>query len=296
MADICLDGLGVALITPFQKDLSIDFKALESLIEHVVGGGVDYVVVLGTTAETPTLTKEEKVTLISFVREKINGRVPLILGIGGNNTMAVVDDILTADLRGYEAILSVTPYYNKPSQEGLFQHYKVISEASPLPILLYNVPGRTGTNLTSRTTLRLANLSKKICGVKEASGNMEQAYEIIKEAPKGFSLVSGDDASIYCLMKKGAKGVVSVLANAFPKEVKKLVDLCDSQSFEEAELYQAKLDTIIKHLFTDGNPAGVKSLLSEMGMIHNILRLPLVPASREVSDQLSKARGNLLSL
>ncbi|MCH5235465.1 MAG: 4-hydroxy-tetrahydrodipicolinate synthase [Muribaculaceae bacterium] len=292
MADIRLSGLGVALVTPYKRDLTIDYEALERVIEHIIAGGCDYIVVLGTTAETPTLTKEEKIEIADFVREKVGGRVPLVIGIGGNNTYGLIEDISKRNLRGYTAILSVTPYYNKPTQEGLYQHFKAISESSPLPILLYNVPGRTGVNLTARTTLRLATLPN-ICGIKEASGNIEQSEEIISQCKDKFSLISGDDLLTYSLMKKGAIGVISVLANALPKEVKKLVTLCEERKLEEAEALQKSLNPIIGHLFEEGNPAGVKSMLSKMGLIENVLRLPLVAVSKEVEKKLDEAKKTL---
>ena len=293
MAEKMLEGLGVALVTPFNKDTSIDYEALEKLIEHVIKGGCDYLVALGTTGETPTLSYEEKVVVTRFIREKSAERVPLVLGVGGNSTSKVVEDIKRRDLEGYSAILSVTPYYNKPNQEGLFLHYKAISEASPLPIILYNVPGRTGVNLSAKTTLRLSELSKNIIGVKEASGKLEQAEEIIKNAPTGFSVISGDDASVAPLMQRGATGVISVLANAFPTIMKQLVTLCREYKYEEANTLQLKLQSIIGHLFEDGNPAGVKALLSKMGIVENILRLPLVPASKETEEKLFKETEEL---
>ena len=294
MADIRFDGLGVALITPFHKDLSIDFEALGELIENLISGGCNYLVVLGTTAETPTLSFDEKQEVARYVREKTGGRIPLVLGIGGNNTSGVIEDINKRDLDGYSAILSVTPYYNKPTQEGLFLHYKAIAENSPLPIILYNVPGRTGVNLSSRTTIRLANLSDKIIGVKEASGNFDQCKEIIQNTPTKFQLISGDDAATCALMKTGGCGVISVLANAFPKEVKRLVNLCHNKEFEQAQIYQTSMLSLISHLFEDGNPAGVKSILYKMGRIENVLRLPLVPVSNEVEDKLERATKEFL--
>lgn len=288
MADINLEGLGVALVTPFKEDFSIDFQALEILIEHVINGGCDYIVVLGTTAETPTLSEKEKKEISFFIKKQVNSRVPLVIGIGGNNTERVINDIKTRDLEGYSAILSVTPYYNKPTQEGLFQHFKAIGNVSPIPILLYNVPGRTGVNMTPTTSLRLAEFSDKFCGVKEASGKIDQCKEIIKDAPGNFHVISGDDALICPLMKIGAKGVISVLANAFPCEVQKLVSLCQKSKFDEAEICQKNLQPLISHLFEDGNPCGIKAVLSQLGMIKNILRLPLVPVSEYVERNLAK--------
>lgn len=293
MSQVNLSGLGVALITPFKTDLSVDFNALENLIRHVIKGGCDYIVALGTTAETPTLSPEEKKEITHFIKEKVNGEIPLVIGIGGNSTHHVIKDILSRDLEGYSAILSVAPYYNKPTQEGLYQHFKAICEASSLPVILYNVPGRTGVNLTSRTTTELSKLSEKVYGIKEASGNIEQSQEIIKEAPSRFNLISGNDSDITKLMKIGAKGVISVLANAFPAETKKLVNLCREGKYKDAEGYQESLATIIKPLFEDGNPAGVKYVLSKMGLAENILRLPLVPVGETVKKKLDSAISTL---
>lgn len=281
-----LDGLGVALATPFNKDFSIDYESLERLIEHVINGGCDYLVVLGTTGETPTLSDAEKVLVTRFVCEKTAERVPLVLGIGGNCTTKVIEEIQKRDLEGYSAILSVTPYYNKPTQEGLYRHYQAIGESSPLPIILYNVPGRTGVNLTADTTVRLSSLSQKFIGVKEASGNLEQSEKIISNSLSDFKVISGDDALVTALMRRGAVGVISVLANAFPTVMKKLVVLCREGKFSEAEVLQLKLKSIIGHLFEDGNPAGVKAILSIMGLAQNILRLPLVPVNQKIEEKL----------
>ena len=294
MADKKLNGLGVALVTPFKRDLSIDFNALGSVIEHIISGGCDYIVVLGTTSENPTLTSEEKREITKYVKIKTNGRVPLVIGIGGNNTSGVINDILHRDLEGYTAILSVTPYYNKPTQEGMFQHYKSIAAISPLPLILYNVPSRTGVNLTSATTLRLSEVPN-IFGIKEASGNIGQSEEIIRKAKNDFLVISGDDALTYPLMEKGAKGVISVLANAFPKEVKELVNLCRDGNFSKAKEHQNTFNPFIKDLFEDGNPAGVKAVLSKMGLIENTLRLPLLPASKELEDKLEKKASELFN-
>lgn len=288
MTEVILEGLGVALITPFKTDCSIDYECLETLIEDVISGGCDYIVALGTTAETPTLSLEEKKSLASFIKGKVRERVPLILGIGGNNTTAVIKDIQSRDLTGYAAILSVTPFYNKPSQEGLYRHFKALADASPLPLILYNVPGRTGVNLSAKTTALLANNDKKICGVKEASGNSEQCRKIISQAHQSFSLVSGNDGDTVELMKVGAKGVISVLANAFPSQMKKLVALAKDGNFEEAQKYQESLQPLIKLIFEEGNPSGIKAVLGKMGKIKNILRLPLVPVSQTIEEKLDQ--------
>ena len=296
MADVNLNGIGVALVTPFKKDYSIDYEALDKLLDHLMKGYCDYFVILGTTAETPTLSLDEKLMVTRFVKEKIGGRIPLVLGIGGNNTMGIVKDIQTRDLDGYSAILSVAPYYNKPTQEGLYQHFKTICDNSPLPIVLYNVPSRTGVNISAKTTLRLADYSPKIAGIKEASGNLEQIEEIIKNSDDNFAVISGNDSDTFPLMRMGAKGVISVLGNAFPKEVKHLYNLCVNRKYEEAESFQRSLNPIIGSLFEDGNPAGVKALLSHMGILENVLRLPLIPVSAFVESKLKKEAGNLSNL
>ena len=286
MLPLNLEGLGVALATPFNTDFSIDYNSLERLINFVIDGGIDYIVVLGTTAETPTLTLKEKNDVAAFIKNVTAGRLPLVIGIGGNNTMGVIDEIKSRDLDGFDAILSVVPYYNKPNQEGIFQHFALIEDNSPLPILLYNVPGRTGVNMSAETTLRLAEYSSKFCGVKEASGSLSQSEIIIKKAPSNFKVISGDDSLIAPLMMKGAKGVISVLANACPSIVKKLITLCNKGEFDKAINLQASLNPLISHLFEDGNPAGVKALLSNMGLAKNILRLPLVPVSKGVEEKI----------
>lgn len=294
MAGLKLDGLGVALVTPFTPAGSIDYEALEVIINHVINGGVDYIVAMGTTAETPTLSREEKIILADYIKEKTDGRVPLVIGIGGNNTKRICDRLQSLNLDGYSAVLSVTPYYNKPTQEGLYQHYKTIAAASPLPIILYNVPGRTGVNLSAKTTLRLAEDIPNICAIKEASGKIDQCEEIINNCPERFSVISGDDAATFNIMSRGGKGVISVVANAFPREMKKLVELCSSPSREKASTCQASLQNIITPLFEDGNPAGVKAALAELGLIHNILRLPLVPVSEHVLKKIKKASKEIV--
>lgn len=291
MASVKFDGLGVALITPFKNDKSVDFDCLEKITEHVIAGGCDYIVALGTTAETPTLSYQEKEAITATIRKVNNGRVPLVIGIGGNSTQNVINDIKSRDLDGFNAILSVTPYYNKPSQEGLYQHFKAISENSPLPIILYNVPGRTGVNLTSRTTIRLTHL-ENICGIKEASGNMDQCKEIINEVSENFFVCSGNDSDICKLMNIGGSGVISVLANAFPKEVKSIVESCRNGKFADAEVELEKYKDLIKHLFEDGNPSGIKALMNHLGFANNILRLPLVPVSLTTYNNIVKASKN----
>lgn len=288
MTDRKIEGLGVALVTPFTKDLSIDFAALGNIIEHTLKGEADYLVALGTTAETPTLSNEEKQSVATFISEKVDGKVPLVIGIGGNNTRKVVEKLQTFNLEGYDAVLSVTPYYNKPTQEGLFCHFKEICDNSPLPLILYNVPGRTGVNLTSHTTLRLAEYSPRIIAIKEASGNISQCEEIINNSPETFNLISGDDALIAPLMQRGASGIISVMANALPVEVKNIVNLCKTKQFEEALKIQDSFNPLIGTLFEEGNPGGVKAMLHQMELCQNILRLPLVKVSDNLENKIKK--------
>ena len=281
-----LHGMGIALITPFKADKSIDFKALASLIDYQIINGADYLVVLGTTAETPTLTPDERRDVREFIANRVNGRVPLVLGIGGNSTMAVVEEINKTDLTAYSAILSVTPYYNKPSQEGIFQHYQMISEASPRPIILYNVPGRTGVNMTAETTLRIASTCENVIAIKEASGNMSQMDEIIKRKPSDFMVISGDDGITFPLITLGAVGVISVIGNAFPNEFSKMVRLALDGRYEQALQIHHRFTELFNLLFVDGNPAGVKCVLNMMGFIEKELRLPLVPTRIITNDKI----------
>ena len=277
MAQINLKGMGVALITPFKDDESIDFDALSKLIEYQIQNGIDYLVVLGTTAETPTLTEQEKNEVLSFVIERVKERVPIVLGLGGNNTRGIVERLKTESFQGVDAILSVVPYYNKPSQEGIYQHYKAIASATKLPVILYNVPGRTGVNMTAETTLRLAREYDNIVAIKEASGNITQMDDIIKNKPKDFMVISGDDGITFPLITLGAVGVISVIGNAFPREFSRMVRLALEGDYANALLIHHKFTELFELLFVDGNPAGVKSILSSMGYIRNRLRLPLVP-------------------
>ena len=277
MAQINLKGMGVALITPFKDDESIDFDALSKLIEYQIQNGIDYLVVLGTTAETPTLTEQEKNEVLSFVIERVKERVPIVLGLGGNNTRGIVERLKTESFQGVDAILSVVPYYNKPSQEGIYQHYKAIASATKLPVILYNVPGRTGVNMTAETTLRLAREFDNIVAIKEASGNITQMDDIIKNKPKDFMVISGDDGITFPLITLGAVGVISVIGNAFPREFSRMVRLAVEGDYANALLIHPKFTELFELLFVDGNPAGVKSILSSMGYIRNRLRLPLVP-------------------
>jgi 4-hydroxy-tetrahydrodipicolinate synthase len=274
-----LTGTGVAIVTPFKKNQDVDFDALDRMINFIIDNGVEYIVTLGTTGETPTLTKKEQREIVDFTAKKINDRVPLVLGIGGNNTREVIDHFSNFSLEKITAILSSSPNYNKPSQEGIFQHYKTIAEASPLPIILYNVPGRTGSNITAETTLRLAKECENIKGIKEASGNMIQCMHILKNMPEDFLFVSGDDHISLPLVACGSKGVISVVANCFPKDFSELIRLSLKNEFEKAAQLHLKLLPAYDLLFVENNPAGVKAFLYELKLIENELRLPLVPLS-----------------
>lgn len=288
-----LTGMGVALITPFKEDDSIDYSALGRLVDYQIKNGIDYLVVLGTTAETATLTLDEKKELQSYIINRVKGRVPIVLGVGGNCTKAIVDELQTKDFTGVDAILSVTPYYNKPSQEGIYQHYKAIAKATTLPIVLYNVPGRTGVNMTVDTTLRLAREFSNIVAIKEASGNISQMDEIIKNKPRDFMVISGDDGITFPLITLGAVGVISVIGNAFPKEFSKMVRLALHGDYNNALEIHHRFTELFNLLFVDGNPAGVKCILNAMGFIENKLRLPLVPTRITTYEQIRKVLNDL---
>ena len=289
-----LKGLGVALITPFKKDKSIDFDALEVLIERLIETKTDYIVVLGTTGETPALFPEEKKEIRDFIIKKVAGRIPLVIGIGGNSTMGVEKELKETDLSGFSAVLSVVPFYNKPSQEGIYQHYKAIAKASPLPVILYNVPGRTGVNMTAATTLRIARDCSNVIGIKEATGNFSQIQEIIKNKDDAFTVISGDDSITYPLMTLGAEGVISVIGNAYPKEFGKMVRLCLNGRYSEALPIHLKFTELFNLLFVDGNPAGVKCTLNAMGLIENELRLPLVPTRVSTNEEIHKITSKII--
>lgn len=293
MAKVDLKGLGVALITPFKEDNSVDYEALSRLVKFHLESGTDYIVALGTTAETPTLSKKEKKEVVQFIVKQVDERIPVVMGLGGNNTADLEDELRNGDFSGICAILSVTPYYNKPSQEGLYQHYCALSQASPLPLILYNVPGRTGVNMTAETTLRLAGDCDNIVAVKEASGDLAQIKAIIDSAPEGFDVISGDDAITTDVISLGGIGVISVFANAYPKEMAWLVkNALEGNAAETRRRMDADFDALFRLMFVEGNPAGVKCLLHLKGMIHNKLRLPLVPVSektfREIKDELAR--------
>jgi 4-hydroxy-tetrahydrodipicolinate synthase len=281
-------GTGPAVITPFKnEDLSVDFNALGKLLEFQIEQGIDFIVALGTTAESVTLTHQERHKVYQFIKNINRGRLPLMVGFGGNNTAEVLNHIKAADFDGIDAILSVVPYYSKPSQEGLYRHFMAIANECPVPIILYNVPSRCGINMTAETTLRLANGSDKFMGIKEASGNLEQIKNIIDKAPNGFGVISGDDSLIFGVCKAGGDGVISVMANALPAQTVDLTNKCLNRE-DDAELFQSKYKELIRLLFVEGNPAGVKAILHQNGMIDNALRLPLCPVSDGVYSRITE--------
>jgi len=288
-----LRGMGVALITPFKEDESVDYDALIRLTDYQLQNGTDFLVVLGTTAETATLTAEEKDKVLKMVIERVNGRIPIVLGLGGNNTKAVVDSLKNDDFTGIDAILSVVPYYNKPSQEGIYQHYRAIANATTLPVILYNVPGRTGVNMTAETTLRIAKDLKNVVAIKEASGNITQMDDIIKNKPANFDVISGDDGITFPLITLGAVGVISVIGNAFPREFSKMTRLALAGDYTNALTIHHSFTELFELLFIDGNPAGVKSMLNAMGMIENKLRLPLVPTRITTFEKIRSVLNEL---
>lgn len=279
--------MGVAMITPFNEDGSIDFQSLGMMIDYVIEGGVDYIVALGTTAETPTLYIPERVEVAAFVTKHIAGRVPLVIGVGGNSTSEVLDQLHEIDLSGADAILSVTPYYNKPSQEGLYQHFKRVSEASPLPIILYNIPGRSGVNMLPATTLRIAQDMPNVIGIKEASGKIDQIEEVIRGRKEGFLVLSGDDGMAVDVMRRGGDGVISVAANLFPMQFGECVKLAAEGKFDKADEVYAPYDEVVQALFAEGNPTGVKCALKAKGLIGGTMRLPLVEGSKALYEKFT---------
>ena len=281
-------GLGIALITPFKEDGSVDYEALIRLIDYQLNNGADFFCILATTGETPTLTAAEKLKIKDTIVDYVQARVPILMGCGGYNTAAVVDELKNGDFRGIDGILSICPYYNKPSQEGLYQHFKAISAATSLPIVLYNVPGRTGVNMQAATTVRLARDCQNIVAIKEASGNLEQVDEIIKNKPNDFDVISGDDALTFPMVSCGAVGVISVIGNALPKEFSKMIRLQMRGEYDPARKIHHRFTDLFSLLFVDGNPAGVKAMLSEMGFIQNVLRLPLVPMRIKNMQRMSE--------
>jgi len=285
-------GTGPAVITPFKnEDFSVDFNALEKLLEFQIEQGIDFIVALGTTAESVTLSHDERHQVYQYIKGINNGRLPFMVGFGGNNTAEVIKHIKSADFKGIDAILSVVPYYSKPSQEGLYRHFMAIADVCPVPIILYNVPSRCGINMTAETTLRLVNSSDKFMGIKEASGNLEQIKKIIDEAPKGFGVISGDDTLIFGVNSAGGDGVISVMANALPAQTVELTNKSMNHA-DDAEWLQSKYTELIRLLFVEGNPGGVKAILHQKGMIDNALRLPLCPVSEtvylKISEELNK--------
>ena len=283
-----IKGTGVALVTPFNNDKSVDYEGLENLLNHVINGGVDYLVLMGTTGESTTLSKTERMEVVDFCKKINNGRLPIVLGIGGNNTMQVVADIKAANLENVAAILSVSPAYNKPSQEGIYQHYKMISESSPLPIIVYNVPGRTSSNISAATTVRLATDFKNIVGVKEASGDMDQIMKILKNKPADFVVLSGDDGLTLPMIHMGAEGVISVIGQSHPKDFSDMVSFGLSGNKKLANQIHYKLYDFYRPLYAEGNPVGVKACLEMLGICKAVVRLPLVEASNTIKNELKK--------
>ena len=283
-----LRGTGVAIVTPFRKDLSVDLDALGKLIDFIINDGVEYIVTLCTTGEAPVLSREEKIAIIEFTYDQVKDRVPVVVGIGGNDSYSLVKELETYPLEKAIAVLSTSPYYNKPSQQGLFEHYRLLADASPKPIILYNVPGRTGRNMTAATTIRLAHEVENIVGIKEASGDMQQCIEILRERPENFLVVSGDDALALPQLACGMDGVISVAANSFPKKFSDMVRLCLQQDFAAAKLINDSLVDAYDLMFSENNPAGVKAFLYEMKLLQNVMRLPVVPLSGELHMEVKK--------
>ena len=282
-----LIGTGVALVTPFKKDFSIDIEALQRIVNFSIDGGVEYLVVMGTTAENATLTQEEKELVINTVIDVNKGRLPLVLGVGGNNTMQIVEELKTRDFSAFEAILSVSPYYNKPTQEGIYQHFKAIAEASPVPVILYNVPGRTASNMLPSTVIRLANDFSNVVAIKEAAGDMAQAMQIIKDAPKDFLVISGDDMIALPIVLAGGAGVISVIGQGFPKEFSEMIRLGLNKKVSEAFKTQYLLSDCIDMIFEQGNPAGIKQIFQALGIADNTVRLPLVTVDDSLAQRLN---------
>jgi len=283
-----IKGTGVALITPFNEDFSIDYDSLEELINYQINGGIDFLVVMGTTGESVTLSNQEKKEVITFCKKINNCRLPIVLGIGGNNTFALIEEIKSIDLEGIDAILSVSPYYNKPTQDGIYLHYKMIAEVSPLPIILYNVPGRTSSNISAKTTLRLANDFKNIVAIKEASGDLFQIEKIINDRPNSFLVLSGDDGLTSKIIEIGGDGVIAVIGQSHPKEFSKMVNTGLAGDFVKANQLHEELNPIYSPLYQDGNPAGIKATLNILGLCKNLLRPPLVPVSNMVYKKLKR--------
>ncbi len=288
-----LKGTGVAIVTPFRNDGSIDFKSLDKLIDHLLVNGIDYLVVLGTTGESVTQSRDEACAIINFVKDKVEQQVPIVIGIGGNNTQQVVNVIHDTDFDGIDAVLSVSPYYNKPTQEGIYQHYKEIASVCPVPVILYNVPGRTGSNICAKTTLKLANDFSNIVAIKEASGDFQQITQILRDKPADFLVISGDDGLTLPMLSLGASGVISVIANAFPRHFSQMVNLALNNEFEEARKIHLDLSELVISLFQEGNPGGVNAALEIMNITTANLRLPLVPISKELYKKIETQINNV---
>ena len=293
MSKVSFKGTGVALVTPFETDGKVDYVALEKLVSHVLKGGVDFLVALGTTAETPTLSAAEKQEILTAIVGYCNGAVPVVCGMGSNNTEELVAQLKTYDLRGVDAILSVAPYYNRPTQEGMYQHFKAVAAATNIPIILYNVPARTGSNMLPATVLRLAADCKNIIAIKEASGNIPQCMELLQNKPEGFTVLSGDDNLVIAQVALGMEGVISVAANCYTKEMTEIMNLCFVNKFDKARKAHYRLMPGIDLLFAEGNPAGVKEVLNVMGICTNTLRLPLVPVSEATADKIAAFTNSL---
>ena len=293
MKNFDLQGTGVALVTPFHKQGNIDFTAFGNLIEHTISGGVDYLLCLGTTSEYPTLSKQEKMAIVEYTIEKVENRVPIVLGMGGNDTRSLVDEIRKTDFSSIAAILSVAPYYNKPNQKGLYTHFKAVAEASDVPVILYNVPGRCGVNISAETCVQLATDFPNIIGIKEASGNISQCMDILMNKPQGFTVVSGEDALVLPLMALGMQGVISVTANAFPKQMSELVSHCLKSNMKKARAVHEKLLPFSKAIFEEGNPVGIKAALEIMNIASSNLRQPLVKASKPLQTKLQTIINNI---
>ncbi|MDD2821210.1 MAG: 4-hydroxy-tetrahydrodipicolinate synthase [Flavobacterium sp.] len=288
-----LIGTGVALVTPFKQDFSIDTEALKRIVNFSIDGGIEYLVVLGTTAENATLSQQEKELVIDIVIEANNGRLPLVLGVGGNNTLKVVEELKTRDFSAFTAILSVSPYYNKPTQEGIYQHFKAVAEASPLPVILYNVPGRTGSNMLPATVLRLANDFKNVVAIKEAAGDLVQAMQLLKNKPNDFMVISGDDMIALPMVLAGGSGVISVIGQGFPKEFSEMIRLGLNRKVDEAFKSQYLLDECIDMIFEQGNPAGIKQVFLSLGIAENTVRLPLVTVDESLANRINQFIKNI---
>ncbi len=288
-----LKGTGVALVTPFHKDGNIDFTSLEKLVNHVIKGGVEYLVVLGTTGESVTLNKDEKAAVLDFICDVNQKRLPVVYGVGGSNTHEIVNQVMGIDTKQVDAVLSVSPYYNKPSQRGIIQHFKTVARACPVPVLLYNVPGRTGSNMTAETTLLLAAEVDNIAGIKEASGNMEQIMQIIKHKPKDFLVISGDDGITFPLIAAGADGVISVVANAYPKAFAEMTRNALGNNMDKARALHYQFTDLIPLLFAEGSPSGIKYILSQKEICLDFFRLPVVPVSKPLQNKINEVIKNL---